>query len=365
MKVLFLTNVPSPYRVDFFSELGKYCDLTVIFEKNTSDERDKSWSEYLFTNFRGIILVGKSIKTDSAICIDIVRYVKDRTYDCIICSNFSTLTGMIAILSMKKNRIPYYLEADGGFAKNGKGVKEHIKRQVISGAKGYFSSSVSCDHYFYQYGAAKDKIYRYPFTSLYKSEIIEKPVSAIEKKKLRQILGIKEEKVVLSAGQFIYRKGFDLLIRAAASVNEEVGIYIVGGIETKEYRQLRQNVGAKNVHFIGFRSKNELAELYKAADIFVHPTREDIWGLVINEAMAYGLPIITTKKCGAGLELVDEKNGMIISIDSVEELSEGIKTIINSDDMLKQMAQKSLEKIKGYTIENMAKKHIEILKRDI
>ena len=41
MKVLFLANVPSPYRVDFFNELGKYCDLTVLFEKATS-ERERS-----------------------------------------------------------------------------------------------------------------------------------------------------------------------------------------------------------------------------------------------------------------------------------------------------------------------------------
>ena len=46
MKVLFMTNVPSPYRVDFFNELGKLCDLTVYFEKKSSDERNDIWKEY-------------------------------------------------------------------------------------------------------------------------------------------------------------------------------------------------------------------------------------------------------------------------------------------------------------------------------
>ena len=61
MKLLFLSNVPSPYRVDFFNELGKYCDLTVLFEKTTSDERDESWKKYQFNTFRGIFLRGKTI----------------------------------------------------------------------------------------------------------------------------------------------------------------------------------------------------------------------------------------------------------------------------------------------------------------
>ena len=56
MKVLFITNVPSPYRVEFFKELGKHCDLTVLFEKSTSDERDASWKNYSFAGFNGIIL---------------------------------------------------------------------------------------------------------------------------------------------------------------------------------------------------------------------------------------------------------------------------------------------------------------------
>lgn len=42
MKVLFMANIPSPYRVDFFNELGKYCDLTVTFEGRTATDRDEN-----------------------------------------------------------------------------------------------------------------------------------------------------------------------------------------------------------------------------------------------------------------------------------------------------------------------------------
>ena len=44
MKVLFLTNIPSPYRVDFFNQLGKYCELTVLYELGYATNRDKNWT---------------------------------------------------------------------------------------------------------------------------------------------------------------------------------------------------------------------------------------------------------------------------------------------------------------------------------
>lgn len=63
---------------------------------------------------------------------------------------------------------------------------------------------------------------------------------------------------------------------------------MVGGEPTEDYLQMRASLGLDNVHFVGFQKKEALSRYYRAADLFVLPTREDIWGLVINEAMAYG-----------------------------------------------------------------------------
>ena len=93
------------------------------------------------------------------------------------------------------------------------------------------------------------------------------------------------------------------------------------------------------------------------ADLFVFPTREDIWGLVINEAMAYGLPIITTDKCNAGAELIDG-NGILVKSESPEDLANGIDNLINDNNEL--LARRSLEIIRGYSLEAMADRHINI-----
>ena len=176
---------------------------------------------------------------------------------------------------------------------------------------------------------------------------------------LRQELGIKEKTCFLAIGQFIHRKGFDVLLKAAAELPKDAGIYLVGGEPTEEYIALRRDLGLENVHFLGFQNKETLVKYYKAADVFVLPTREDIWGLVVNEAMAYGLPVITTDRCVAGLELVEEGvTGYIVPVRDVQALAEKMNRILGDD--LSAMGRAALEKVRPYTIENMAKVHADI-----
>lgn len=364
MKVLFLTNIPSPYRIEFFKELGKLCDLTVIFEKGVSDERDSSWSKYDFEGFNGIILKGIKTSVDMAFCPSIIKYLSLKKFDRIIVANVASFTGMFAIQYMKMFNIPYFIEGDGAFAKSGMGFKEKVKAYFIKGAEGYFSTSQMHDEYYLTYGAKKSKIHRYPFTSLKNDDILEQIPTKEEKILYRKELGMTEEYIILTVGQFIYRKGFDVLLSAAERLPGNIGIYFVGGEPTDEYLSVKNEKKLTNVHFIGFKNKEELKKFYIAADLFVLPTREDIWGLVINEAMACGLPVITTDKCIAGLELIEQgNNGYIMPVNDDEILSDRISEIFEDEDLKKKMAQRSLEVIGGYTFLQMAWKHIEILEK--
>ncbi len=360
MKVLFMTNIPSPYRVDFFNELGKYCDLTVTFTDKSYAHRDKSWQDFHFDNFKGVFLKGKTFR-GHRFCVEIKKVIKSGNFDKIICGNFTSPTGMIAIRYMRKKKIKYWLESDGGFAKNGKGFREKLKKYLIKGAEGYLSTGKAHDAYYLAYGAEKERIHRYPFTSIHESYVEKSVSSAEEKLILRKKLQIPEEKVVLAIGQFIPRKGFDVLLKAAIELPKNVGFYFVGGTPTKEYLDLREENGLFNVHFVGFKDKQALKEYYRAADVFVLPTREDIWGLVVNEAMANGLPVITTDKCVAGLELVKEgENGYLVPTDDVKALKQAIEKVLKNSCFF---GRNSIEFIaQYYTIEKMVSSHLEIFR---
>lgn len=358
MKVLFLTNVPSPYRVEFFNQLGRECDLTVLYQKGVSSERDRKWKGVIGNHYKSVFMKGKSTGVDNAFCPEVIGYLKDKSFDVRIICGIASPTEMLAITYCKLHHIDYWLESDGGFAKSGNGIKETIKRFMVKGAGLYLSTGASHDNYYLHYGAEKDKLVRYPFSSVLEKDILPMPIADSEKQAIREKVGMTGQRIILSIGQFIHRKGFDVLLKAAKEIDGD--IYIVGGMPTQEYIDLGKQLKLNNVHYEGFKTKQELAEYYKAADIFVLPTREDIWGLVVNEAMAYGLPIITTDKCAAGVELV-KGNGYIVEVDNVEQFQEKANFLINNIDVLNQMAIRSLGIIHNYTIETMTRKHHELL----
>lgn len=357
MKILWLTNIPSPYRVSFFNEIGKYIELTVLFERANAADRDINWKSEKFINFNGVVLQGFKVEADKAICLSVLKWLVAGIYDFIIVSNPLTPTGMLSIEMMNIKKIPFIIEGDGGFAKNGRGLRELVKRHIISSAKYWFSSGQALSQYYLAYGAKKEAIYLYPFTSIMNKDIVPFILSASEKKALREKKGVSEDVMILSVGQFIYRKGFDLLIEAARYLPKNYGIYLVGGNPPVEYVEKKKKYHIEQLHFLEFTEYSTLTKYYRAADLFVLPTREDIWGLVINEAMANGLPIITTHKCGAGIDLVGNDNGRLIKVDDVSILVETIQELISNELARNTMAERSLEKIKNYTIEKMASEH--------
>ena len=358
MKVLFSTNVPSPYRVNFFNELGKECDLTVLFEKGTSSERDKSWMDYKFENFAGIIMKGFSIKPDSALCLGFKKYIKKIKPDIIVICNFASPTGVLLARYCRKNNLKYYIESDGGFGvTKQKGFKYKIKKKIFENSIGCFSTSKTHDKYYLSQGAKEKQIIRYHFTSIYENYIVEK-------KSTNNDSALK----MLFVGQFIHRKGIDVFLKAIGIIHEtNFTVNFIGGNPNDEYNKLvEENALEERVNFDGFKNSLEVRQYMMDADVMVLPTREDIWGLVINEAMACGCVVVTTNKCVAGLELIENGiNGYLFESENVNELANIINNLIKDRNHNFIMSNNNLKKIKMYTFEQMVKDHMEVFKKEV
>lgn len=189
MKVLFMANIPSPYRVDFFNELGKYCDLTVTFEGRTATDRDEKWRAAESKNFKAQFMKGIRTKSDQFLCLEIIKVIESG-FDRIIVGGYSTPTAILAIEYMRLRHISFWMEADGGLISNDSWLKYKIKRHFISAASGWFSSGKMTTEYLVHYGADKSKVYVYPFTSLKAADILPAVPTSEEKMRLRKKLGM-------------------------------------------------------------------------------------------------------------------------------------------------------------------------------
>lgn len=366
MEILIITSLLSPYRVDWFEELGKRNQVLVLYSMDGEKSRDADWFN---TQYKYITT--KKLKTTMFkrhyINFSFIKYLISNNFDVIIFDGYSSFINIIGIIFMNIRRKKFYINVDGGIKKEkeNKYIRK-LKEYMLSNGAKVLCSSTTAKEYVMSYGINVDNVYIHPFTSLRNNNILDKPICTEQKNMIRKKLGIREKKVVVSVGRFIEVKGFEHLIESSQNLSEDVGVYIIGGEPTKKYIELKEKYNSKRLHFIGFKNQKELFEYYRAADLFVLNSLGDVWGLVINEAMSQGLPVITTDKCIAGIELVkNEENGYIIPVNSIEELSSKMNKILNNEKKQNEMAKNSLRKIKDYSIENMAKIHINIFKKNI
>ena len=107
-----------------------------------------------------------------------------------------------------------------------------------------------------------------------------------------------------------------------------------------------------NVYFTGFKNQTEMPELYALADILVLPSEIEPWGLVVNEAMCFGLPIIVSDKVGAGGNLVKSGvNGFIYSAGNIESLVSVLKILLADKNKMLDFGKASKELIKKWSYE--------------
>lgn len=173
----------------------------------------------------------------------------------------------------------------------------------------------------------------------------------------RKTLGIEEgDCVFLYSGKLIPRKQPMQLADAALKLYRAfphlVLIYLgTGELMDEVSKALAPKLGYK---FIapGFVNQTALGEYFRAADVFVLPSRYDTWGLVVNEAMHFGLPCIVSDMVGCRADLVsDGETGSIYNHTSFESLAEAMRTYLEDPGRTKVMGENAHERIQDYTVE--------------
>lgn len=181
------------------------------------------------------------------------------------------------------------------------------------------------------------------------------PSSDDEKIEMKKKLGLPLDKVIYSVVAHNFRlKGIREIIESAVLVkknNPDFLIVVAGYGKQEPFLLQAEKAGVKdNIKFLGAVKTPE--DVYKASDVYVQPTWYDPCSLVVLEAMASGLPVITTRFNGAGEFIDNGKEGYIVSRpDSTEELSVAMSNLLDGN-VRKEQGAAAREKIKNQTLEN-------------
>lgn len=167
--------------------------------------------------------------------------------------------------------------------------------------------------------------------------------------------------IFLFVGQVIYRKGLNPLLEACSILHaqgcDNYTLLIVGDGEQRQ--ELEATIQAQNlqenVSWVGWVEYGSLGNYFQQADVFVFPTLEDVWGMVVPEAMVLGKPILCSKGAGAAELIVDGENGYIFDPHEPKELAHLMRRFIEQPQLARSMGQKSQQLIAEHTPDAAAK----------
>lgn len=161
-------------------------------------------------------------------------------------------------------------------------------------------------------------------------------------------------------GRLVADKGLDYLVEAFALVqkrcSQETSLLLVGdGAAEIALRESCRAAGIRNVVFTGFVQKHDLLQYYALADAFVFPTLGDPYGIVVDEAMACSLPVISTSSAGeVRVRIEDGVNGYIVAPADSNALAEKMLCLLANPRLHQEMGKRSYQRIQGHTPERWA-----------
>lgn len=210
--------------------------------------------------------------------------------------------------------------------------------------------------YYRRVGLPEEKLFRVPYSvdnAWFQEKIAE---AATRRDAFRAELELEPGRpCILFAGKFIGRKRPQDLITAFKSIVDDQSagnpyLLIAGDGEMRDdLEALAADAPEGSIRFLGFRGQTELPPLYDLSDVFVIPSEMEPWGLVTNEAMNAGIPIIATTEVGAAKDLVrDGENGFVLEPGDVPGLAAALLKVLGDKDERERMGRNSLEIINNW-----------------
>lgn len=339
--IALITNIPAPYRVKQFDKVSEISSNNFCFFYFAKTASYRNWNipgikhKHIFLNKDSS---DKNFKS-------VYQELKQFKPDVIITCGFTPIMLKAWFFSLR-NKIPHISFTDSWIHPVS---LLKIRHRIIRKIVWRFTNAFICvgkkgRQLLQAYGAQEEEIFEAPL--------------AIDNDYFKKFLREEKKYDIMFSGRFINIKQplfFVNLANRLKKIHPNLKVLIIGnGIQKDEIiKQLKKN--EIDYCYPGFIQQEQLPKYYASSKIFIFPTLNDTWGLVANEAMAVGVPVITTPYAGVSDDLVlDGKNGYILPLD--ENLwVEKIKNLLNDDTLYNRFSHNALEKVQDFSIEAAAK----------
>lgn len=379
MKIIIITNMPSPYRIPLFNHLREDFEqrgwhLKVIFltrgyarRKWNINENEITFDyEYLndiqFTFGEGFM----------SLALSLPKLLNSEKPDIIIVGGFSISTLWVFLYSRLYD-IPYIIWS-GETPRQSKSRKDlfnlrfFFRKFMVSRSFAGVAYGTEAKNYLTQMGLPRESIFI--GINTVDTHFFQQACMNIKKNKEN----IKTEKGfpivnILYVGHLTKLKGIDYLIKALHRIRNNmshVALHIVGDGNYHDtlVKMVRDLDMSKQVYFWGFKQKDDLPLYYGIADFFVFPSFYDVWGLVCIEAMSAYLPVLSSSFAGVSVDLIkDGVNGFTIDPYNEIDLCSRIEQLIKDSDLRHRLGMEAGKTItENYMITHSAQGFVDAIR---
>jgi glycosyltransferase involved in cell wall biosynthesis len=369
MRLAVLNLVPTPYREPVYQALSETPGLTLRVLYAQSRDSLRAWNalagrydrvqlrcltpEFLYA----VPLIG-------LINFGLTGHLRRFAPDCLLIYGYSYGTQLLAMRWAIRRRVPYLLWGDSNaqtlaVAGPARTLKDTLLRYFCRHAAGALTIGTENEQFWSHYGIQPERQFRSPLAV--DNRFFAAEASRVRRQKAlhRQRLGLPPDRLLLWVGRLARHKNVAAVLQAAAALRRSgeassLAIALVGdGPEKHRLQQLARRLDLPAVFWFGFRSLEELPLFYGVADAFVLPSLYEPWGLVVNEAMASGLPVLVSRTAGCRPDLVEEGgNGLLFDPSSVDSIARCLRAFARlGDEQLAAMGERSARRISGWDYE--------------
>ena len=372
-RLVIITEIISPYRIPLFNTLAQHedVDLHVIFLAET-DPGLRQWLVY-----KEEIKFSYEVLPSWRRQIDRYKILLNRGVgpaltracpDVILCGGYNYVASWQALDWARGRGIPFFLWSESNLQdmRPGRAWIELLKHDFLRACTGFVVPGRAAREYLLTLGIGENRLYT--AMNAVDNHFFSTAADSARRNasQLRVELDL-PQRYFLFVGRLVLEKGVFELLSAYATLDEglrqQIGVVFAGDGPCRPHLEKEaSSISKDRVRFVGFAQREQLAAYYGLAEMLILPTYSDTWGLVVNEAMACGLPVILSSAAGCGPDLVTENwNGMIVPPKSVPPLASAMHDLASHPETSARMGMNSTERIAQYSPQRWAQGVVRIV----